>query len=447
MAEKTEPIGILDHVALDICSYDSLVIPIKEKMETISTASCIRRVNRKLLEKNEDQFIPQKIYIGLFHHDKNDLKPMEDHKWRYLYSLLNRKPHLEVTLDNCVKELRELEHKARLCYEGHEQIKISSNEFVELMLVDGGFLIELFLRHSIKGLKRRGDYVFNTSGLLYELRCDMLMLENQIPYFILQRLFEIVPVPQHCKLSLTELAFRFFRDMIPGDHKLHLAKFGQEGNHLLDLIRHCFLPTIPRVKANQGGDIRGLPYKATKLRAAGIKLKKASTQDLLDIKFVNGVLEIPPIQVHQYTERLFRNLIAFEQCGTENTPHISSYVLLMKSLVEDQRDVTLLKQKEILTNYDVPEKKEAFTLFQRLWEEMNVAENINEFYYDGICEQVKQYKRSSWQLQNWNPGKPLKHIYLQQPLPPFVIVIAVLLILLILVGALFSIVSYFRHEI
>ncbi|XP_022749054.1 UPF0481 protein At3g47200-like [Durio zibethinus] len=445
MATPTEQTDILDHVAIEIPihAYDSLVIPLKERMETIATARCICRVNESLLKKNENQYIPQNISIGPFHQEKNNLKSMEVHKWRYLYSLLNRKPHLEATLDKCVKTLRELEHKARLCYEDHEQIKIPSNEFVELMLVDAGFLIELFLKYAIKGLKRRGDYVFNTSGLLYELRCDMLLLENQIPYFILQRLFEIVPIPEHCKLSLTELAFRFFKDMIPGDHRLHLVKFGQEGNHLLDLIRHCFLPTIPRVKVKKEEGIRALPYKATKLKAAGIKLKKASTEDLLDIKFVKGVLQIPPIQVHQYTERLFRNLIAFEQCGSQNTLHISSYVLLMKSLLQDEKDMKLLKRKQILTNYDFIEKKQVTTLFQRLCEEMNVMEKVNEFYYDGLCEQVKEDKRTSWQLQNWKPMKPG---YLQQPLPRIVIVIAVLLIILILVGALFSIISFFRHR-
>ncbi|XVF66115.1 hypothetical protein PTKIN_Ptkin10aG0008600 [Pterospermum kingtungense] len=448
MATPSEQTDILDHVAVEIpiASYDSLVIPLKEKMETITTASCIRRVNRNFLEKSGDQYIPQKISIGLFHHDNTNLKSMEEHKWRYLYSLLNRKPHLEVTLDKCVKTLRELEHKARLCYENHEQIKLSSNQFVEIMLADAGFLIELFLKYAVKGLKRRGDYMFNTAGLLYELRCDMLLLENQIPYFILQRLFEIVPIPPHCKLSLTELAFRFFRDMIPGDHRLHLAKFGQEANQLLDLIRHCFLPTIPRVKAKQEReDIRScLLDKATKLKASGIKLKKASTEDLLDIKFVKGVLEIPPLQVHQYTERLFRNLIAFEQCGPETMQHISSYVVLMKSLVVDEKDMKLLKHKEILTNYDVIDKKQATTLFTRLGEEMNVMDNVNEFYYNGLCEQVKEYKGSSLQLQHWKPMKPG---YLQQhPMPRIVIVIAVLVILFILIGAFLSIISFFRHR-
>ncbi|GMI95849.1 hypothetical protein like AT3G50120 [Hibiscus trionum] len=444
----SEPTDVARHVAIEIPkqSYDCLVIPLKEKMETMTTASCICRVDEKYVEVNARHFLPQKISIGLFHHGRNDMKPMEELKWRYTYSLLNRKPRLEATLDKCVKSLRELEHKARLCYEGHEKIEVSSDRFVEIMLADAGFLIELFLKYVVKGLKRRGDYVFNTSGLLYELRCDMLLLENQIPYFILQRLFEIVPVPDHCKLSLTELAFRFFRDMIPGDHRLHLTKFGQEGNHLLDLIRHCFLPTIPRIKVKHE-EVRGLPYKASKLKAAGIKLKKASTEDLLDVKFVKGVLEIPPVQVHQYSETLLRNLIAFEQSGSGTTKHISSYVLFMKTLLEDGKDVKLMQRKQILTNYDVSENKQVGTLFHRLWEEMKVMENVNdEFYYDGLCEQVKEYKKSRWQprLKTTSPSQPG---YLQQPLPRIVIVVVVLFVVLVFVGALFSIISFFRHKL
>ncbi|TYH04135.1 hypothetical protein E1A91_A09G254800v1 [Gossypium mustelinum] len=446
----SEPTDVLQHVAIEIPkgSYDSLVIPLKEKMETMTTASCIFKVDEKLREIDEKHYLPQTVSIGLFHHGRDNTKFMEEHKWRYLYSLLNRKSHLEATLDKCVKSLRELEHKARLCYKDLKQDEVPSDKLVEIMLADAGFLIELFLKYVIKGLKRRGDYVFNTSGLLYELRCDMLLLENQIPYFILQRLFEIVPIPNHCKLSLTELAFRFFRDMIPGDHRLHLAKFGQEGNHFLDLIRHCFLPTVPRIKAKQQEEVRGLPYKASKLKDAGIKLKKATTEDLLDIKFVKGVLEIPPINVHQYTETLLRNLIAIEQSGPGTTNHISSYVFLMKTLLPENKDVKLVKRKQILTNYDVNDKKQVETLFHRLCEEMKVMENADdEFYYNGLCEQVKEYKKSSWKPRLKTMTPPFKPGYLQRPLPRIVIVLLVLFIVLVFVGALFSVISFFRHKL
>ena len=52
---------------------------------------------------------------------------------------------------------------------------------------------------------------------------------------------------------------------------------------------------------------------ATSLQEAGIKLKvaKSSRASILDVKFEDGVLEIPPLFIDETTQPLFRNLIGF----------------------------------------------------------------------------------------------------------------------------------------
>jgi hypothetical protein len=35
---------------------------------------------------------------------------MEQHKWRYVHALLNRRPNLEASLDDCLTALKEVEH-------------------------------------------------------------------------------------------------------------------------------------------------------------------------------------------------------------------------------------------------------------------------------------------------------------------------------------------------
>ena len=63
---------------------------------------------------------------------------MEEHKLRYLKDFnLNTK----VSLDDYVKLLRERE--ARLC---EETIKLRSDKFLEMILVDATFVIEVLLR-------------------------------------------------------------------------------------------------------------------------------------------------------------------------------------------------------------------------------------------------------------------------------------------------------------
>ncbi|KAJ6720959.1 PROTEIN putative (DUF247)-RELATED-RELATED [Salix viminalis] len=366
-----------DHISIDIRHGDHLVASIRRKMETISCSHSICRVRENIRSTNEKAYIPDKVSIGPYHHGKQGLENMEEHKWRYIHALLSRKPNLEASLDDCLAALKEVEHKARACYE--QEINVTDDEFLQMMLVDGCFIIELFLKYSIKSLRRRNDPVFTIPGMLFDLRSDLMLLENQIPLFILQRLFEVVPTPTECTQSFAKLAFHFFKYMIPGDPQIHQQKFSQEGNHLLDLICHCLLPTHPGVKGTNP-DQKHFRC-ATGLQAAGIRIKGSRTKNLLDIKFARGVLEIPHVIIHQYTESLFRNLIALEHSSCDGVQHITSYVFLMKSLVGSDKDVKLLQKKDILTNYDVTEKEVA-TLFEKLCEGVD----LNESCYGGIYD-------------------------------------------------------------
>ncbi|KAJ6772201.1 hypothetical protein OIU74_018434 [Salix koriyanagi] len=211
----------------------------------------------------------------------------------------------------------------------------------------------------------------------------------------IRRKMETISSPAECTQSFAKLAFHFFKYMIPGDPQIHQQKFSEEGNHILDLICHCLLPTYPGVKGTNS-DQKHFRC-ATGLQAAGIRIKGSRTKNLLDIKFARGVLEIPHVIIHQYTESLFRNLIALEHSSSDGVQHITSYVFLMKSLVGSDKDVKLLQKKDILTNYDVTEKEVA-TLFEKLCEGVD----LNESCYGGLFDQVKGHKSTwtTWHL--WN---------------------------------------------
>ncbi|KAA8527373.1 hypothetical protein F0562_034912 [Nyssa sinensis] len=373
-----------------------------------------------------------KFSIGPFHHDNDNLKAMEDKKWCYLNTLLSRQANLEASLDSSVKALRELEHKARKCY--GEDIHMQSDEFVKMMLVDGCFIIELFLKCFIKGLRRRDDPFFITNERFFRLRCDMILLENQIPFFILQHLFNLVPIPKQCNQSLTELALRFFKKLIPGDIEVDLDKFGQDFNHLLDLVRHCYLPTCAQVQSIGGYQAKQSLHCAVKLEEAGINLKKATeSKSLLDIKFNNGVLKIPPLKVHSYTEIVFRNLVALEHSFCDSTKYITSYASLMENLIESEKDVTLLYQQRILTN-GLEKREEILGLFKKLHMEVNVK----DFCYNGVLEQVNGYRRKKWQL--WY--QKMKQKCRRNPLA---VLVVILFLVVIFTGTLFSALSFSVH--
>lgn len=427
-----------DHVALEIIpEHDVLVSSIKEKMENVAVSVCIFRVPEELLDGNKNKYTPENVSIGPLH-SREPTKVGEDDKWRYSYALLNRKPNLEASLSICVKALRELEHKARRCYEG--KIDLPSDEFVQLLLVDGCFIIELFLKYAYKSLRSRRDPIFSTVGMLFGMRNDLaLLLENQIPFFVVQRLFQLVPLPKNCNESLNELAARFCKRIIPGDDEHVIQdKFNREGYHLLDLIRHSILPTYPKLPPKEDAPPQDMDC-AKILKRAGIKFKSARSPSFLDIKFSHGVFKIPSLEVHRYTETLLRNLIALEQRQIDDTvQHVTSYAFLMGCLISSEKDVKFLRQRKILT-HDEKKDKEVFEVFKNLCKKIM----LTDFYYVRIFQEVGEYKRKSWHEKR----QELKHKHLKTSTSVAVFVVAILLLLLTFVGACFSVLTFALHHV
>ncbi|KAJ0028041.1 hypothetical protein Pint_36139 [Pistacia integerrima] len=101
----------------------------------------IYRVPQRLRQENEKAYAPQVVSIDPFHHGKQHLKSMEKEKQRYL------KEFLEWTgakLEDLLNLITEKEQQLRSCYA--EEIEFDREEFVEMILVDATFIIEVLLR-------------------------------------------------------------------------------------------------------------------------------------------------------------------------------------------------------------------------------------------------------------------------------------------------------------
>ncbi|KAL2459709.1 Plant protein of unknown function [Forsythia ovata] len=424
-----------DHVAIDILHEHDLVTSIKEKMETISLLHSVCRVPEEFVEENQENYFPNLLSIGPLHHGKDDFKVMEDQKWQYFNTLLNRNPNAETILDTCVKTLRHSEQKARKFY--GKTVDMGSDNFVEIMLVDGCFIIELFLEFSIKNLRRRDDPIFfSTSNKMFRLRCDMILLENQIPFWVLQQLFHIVVIPKQCNnMSLIQLALCFFRKLIPGDEQVPQDKLGPEIHHLLDLIRQNYLPTLPQPRSDGGQKHLRC---ATHLQEAGITLRSTAKEGPLNIKFIKGELQIPSLKIHGYTEILFRNLIALELCHRECSKTITSYFIFMARLIRSKKDAQILYRKRILIDSGYEREGEFLNLMKKLQVEINVQ----DFYYGEICRRVNEHQNS--RRQTW--WQKAKHIYYKSELGVVGFVLAIILLVFLFTGIFFSAVSFLLHH-
>ncbi|KAE9447607.1 hypothetical protein C3L33_20493, partial [Rhododendron williamsianum] len=81
--------------------------------------------------------------------------------------------------------------------------------------------------------------------------------------------------------------------------------------------------------------------------------------------FFRARFEIPPIHLHDYTETLLRNLIAFEQCYPGVSNHVTSYAYVMSMLVNTDKDVEVLEKAGVVSNY-LGTRNKATVLFNKL---------------------------------------------------------------------------------
>lgn len=156
------------------------------------TSCCIFRVHSSLAEINRRTYRPCIISIGPYHRGEPELEMIQEHKWRYLGSLLSRTQTIGIFLEDIVKEIEPLVPSARECYS--EVIHLDADEFIEMMVVDGLFMIELFRKTARTVPFEPNDPLVTMAWIFPFFYRDFLHLENQIPYFILERLFDLTEV-------------------------------------------------------------------------------------------------------------------------------------------------------------------------------------------------------------------------------------------------------------
>ena len=111
------------------------------------------------------------------------------------------------------------------------------------MVIDGCFIIEYFARRFFHNNDKVTSYLSRVRWSFSHINRDLLLLENQIPFFVLKILFEesVIPVCKNDRpLNLMLLATRFLDLDLPGD------QYPEEGDvfHLLHLQHLCMNPKL-----------------------------------------------------------------------------------------------------------------------------------------------------------------------------------------------------------
>ncbi|KAJ4841640.1 hypothetical protein Tsubulata_034071 [Turnera subulata] len=387
----------------------------------MSDKCCLYRVPYILQRHNEKAYVPNAFSIGPWHHKKTRFKETQKIKLKYLKGLLSkakRKP------EDLVKAIAEIEQEARDCYAG--PIDVSGDEFVEILVLDGCFMIELFRKHDNRELVEDDDPIFHMSCMLQYLYHDLILLENQIPWLVLECLFDLQTAPE--SKPLDELALQFFHIILPLTPS-PMQKRCQGQKHLLDLLRNWLVLCSEK---QEDGKWVAMP-SASDLAGAGIKFKKGNTESILDIKFSinHGVLEIPPLLIQETTEVILRNLISYEQCHPKCSNKITSYAILLDNLINTTQDMDILTRDGIITNWLNPD--DAIQFFNKLYHDAY----LKSYCYMQLCQDVNKYRQRRW--PRWRAI--LMSNYFSTPWAAVSIVVATAFLILAILQTIFTIIG------
>ncbi|KAM0950745.1 hypothetical protein DsansV1_C04g0044711 [Dioscorea sansibarensis] len=184
----------------------------------------ISGVPKPLLCSKPECYVPQSIALGPYHHRRCDLHEME----RFKLSAAKRSQQWipGFKFHNLVDLFAKLEYPIRAHY--HRYLDFNGDTLAWMMAIDASFLLEFLqdetLHHSVRHLMLR----------------DVVMLENQIPLFLLKRMLEI-------RCSSSEIADQVLCSMLLGFLK-EISPFdvvevnALQHFHLLEIIYYSIVP-------------------------------------------------------------------------------------------------------------------------------------------------------------------------------------------------------------
>ncbi|KAK4592759.1 hypothetical protein RGQ29_017060 [Quercus rubra] len=409
-------------MAMPICEKNDTIIDITQPREpNRDPKCCIYRVPKRLHNVNKKAYTPKLISIGPVHRNNDELKDMQGLKENYLevFFCLTGK-----SWEDFEYIIKKNEDEIRHCY----AVEISQpKDFVNMILLDSIFIIELFLRN-YEDPKDEKDYILSNPCLKDGIMQDLILLENQLPFFILDRLYDLSGFTGIRKGFLT-LACKYFfdRKKLPDDKELSTDEM-KGVKHFTDLYRRVYHPSKHEIREQ---NIDQQPHSATELDNAGLifekweptdkKQKKYSLEEkrwLLNIRYEDNSdccpcincswptvclenfpslkrfqirLVIPEFVVHDRIEEIFQNLMALEQCHYPDEDYICYYIKLLDFLIYREEDVELLADKKII--------------FNSLGSNHAVAKMINNLcreivgtksYYSKVIEDLDNYYNSGW---------------------------------------------------
>ncbi|VVA40890.1 PREDICTED: UPF0481 [Prunus dulcis] len=233
-------------------------VPGTDNLSSSPPSRCIYSVLERLRQGDDKVFTPHVVSIGLLHHGNERLKVMKVHNKRYLRDFLERS---QLSVEDYPEKVKKQEQKLRSSYE--EAIVFTSDQFVEMVLVDAAFITELLVKSSFRRFRNEEDCIYSKPWRVCDVLSELWILENQLSLCILDDLFDANNYFESTdKLSIISLSylllnFKKYDEKTKEWKEIEELFSGRERHHFVDLIRtHKLQNAISKVrrKGRLGGN-------------------------------------------------------------------------------------------------------------------------------------------------------------------------------------------------
>jgi hypothetical protein len=333
------------------------------------------------------------------------------------------------------------------------------------------------------------DQCANSSAGDWYANCtwhDLFLLENQMPFFVIEKIYNLVGSDGVMKAKLSETIVDCVQDILRQFPKgIQRHEETKSFHHLLHLCHMCLRPTqrtvvthehlpgatnfqrlthavykcfvgskideseetlLPVQKDGLQGDEQPSRWRqATQYHEAGIRFTKREYRSddihsLLDIKFSNGIIEMPCFPVDESTQSLFKNLIAFEQIGPEYGNDITAYISFMSQVAATSDDVTLLIQNGIIVHM-LDSDDDVSALFVSLTKEVAFAFS-SDYYLKSLFQILESHYQN--RLNRWIAW--LRQNHLSNPWLALGLLAAIIVLVCTVIQTIYTVLAYVNPQ-
>ncbi|XP_059639277.1 putative UPF0481 protein At3g02645 [Cornus florida] len=223
----------------------------------------IFNVPKTLMASDPDSYIPQQVALGPYHYWRPELYEMERYKLAAAKRMQKQLQSLK--FQHLVSSLIELELRIRASY--HKYLDFNGETLAWMMAVDASFMLEFLQIYALKEGKTltrvssRMSHLVDIAGRKSAHNAilrDMVMLENQIPLFLLRKVLEF-------QFSSLELSDDMLQSMLMGlcmeispfkmMEELPNVRVSDQLTHLLDFLYQVIVPKLEDLQSSETTEI------------------------------------------------------------------------------------------------------------------------------------------------------------------------------------------------